>query len=32
VNGSELIYPSGASGSQIAALNAQLQAIGIIVR
>jgi hypothetical protein len=32
VNGGELIYPPGASASQIAALNAQLQALGIIVR
>jgi hypothetical protein len=32
VNGSELVYPSGASSSQIAAINAQLNALGIIVR
>lgn len=32
VNGSELIYPSGASTSQIAAINAQLATLGIIVR
>lgn len=32
VNGSELIYPAGATVNQIAAINAQLQAIGIIVR
>ena len=32
VNGSELIYPSGATTTQIAAINAQLQALGIIVR
>jgi Bacteriophage lambda head decoration protein D len=32
VNGSELIYPSGATTTQIAAINAQLQTLGIIVR
>lgn len=32
VNGSELIYPASATGTQIAAINAQLQALGIIVR
>jgi hypothetical protein len=32
VNGSELFYPSGASASQIAAINVQLAALGIIVR
>lgn len=32
VNGSELVYPSGASASQIAAINAQLVALGIKVR
>ena len=32
VNGSELIYPAGATVSQISAVNAQLQALGIIVR
>jgi hypothetical protein len=32
VNGSELIYPAGATANQIAALNAQLAALGIIVR
>lgn len=32
VNGSELIYPAGATAPQIAALNAQLVKIGIIVR
>lgn len=32
VNGSELFYPAGANANQIAALNAQLAALGIIVR
>lgn len=32
VNGSELVYPSGASAGQIAAFNAQLKALGIVVR
>lgn len=32
VNGSELIYPAGASATQIATINAQLGAIGIVVR
>jgi hypothetical protein len=32
VNGSELIYPAGATTTQIAAINAQLVALGIIVR
>lgn len=32
VNGSELVYPADATTTQIAAINAQLQAIGIIVR
>ena len=32
VNGSELVYPSGATANQIAAINAQLSAIGIQVR
>lgn len=32
VNGSELIYPSGATANQIAAIDAQLAALGIIVR
>lgn len=32
VNGSELVYPSGATANQIAALNAQLVKLGIIVR
>ena len=32
VNGGELIYPSGASANDIAAINAQLTALGIIVR
>jgi hypothetical protein len=32
VNGSELTYPAGANAGQIAALNAQLGALGIIVR
>jgi hypothetical protein len=32
VNGSELTYPSGATATQIATINAQLATIGIIVR
>lgn len=32
VNGSELTYPSGATANQIAALNAQLKTLGLIVR
>lgn len=32
VNGSELTYPAGATANQIAAINAQLAAFGIIVR
>jgi len=32
VNGSELVYPSGATSTQIAAINAQLLALGIVVR
>lgn len=32
VNGSELTYPSGATANQIAAINAQLKVLGIIVR
>jgi len=32
VNGSELIYPAAATAAQIAAVNAALQAIGIVVR
>lgn len=32
VRGVDLTYPSGASGTQIAAINAQLAALGIIVR
>lgn len=32
VNGSELIYPTAATANQIAAINAQLKSLGIIVR
>lgn len=32
VNGSELTYPAGATNNQIAALNTQLKALGVIVR
>jgi hypothetical protein len=32
VNGSELIYPASVTAAQIAAINAQLAAIGVIVR
>lgn len=32
VNGSELVYPAGATANQIAAINAQLVALGIIIR
>lgn len=32
VNGSELVYPAGATDNQIAAINAQLKTLGIVVR